>query len=248
LQKSVDGFNLIVKDQGKRIGLLLFLLLVCFEKSAFPQSGTDYKNVFGKDWEAALSFVVANESWMKAACEKQNIPCHFAVAIVFPELVRYSALRDKIEISLLKTLYINLGEEYADFSVGPFQIKPSFAEAVQSELRKPAYRKSRNLIKIKIPSGDVKSYRSAIVADLENSRSEFNYLLAFIKICNTIYSKEWKDEYEKLKFYATAYNCGINSIEVIETMSGKKYFTTHLIKTDTYSYSDISLYWYKNFR
>lgn len=248
MQKSVDGFKLIVKDQGKRIGLFLFLLLICLENSAFPQSGPDYKDVFGKDWEAALSFAAANESWMKTACEKQNIPYLFAIAIVFPELVRYSALRDKIEISLLKTLYINLGEEYADFSVGPFQIKPSFAGAVYMELRKPEYRKSRNLIKIKIPSGDVKSFRSAIVADLENARSEFNYLLAFIKICNTIYGREWKDEYEKLKFYATAYNCGINSIEFIETMSGRKYFTTHLIRTEAYSYSDISLYWYKNFR
>ena len=46
------------------------------------------------------------------------VDVRFRRQVIFPELVRYSAIRDKMEITLLKTLYRNLGEDYADFSVG----------------------------------------------------------------------------------------------------------------------------------
>ena len=43
------------------------------------------------------------------------------MSVVFPELVRYSALRDKMEITLLKALYINVGRDYANFSLAIFR-------------------------------------------------------------------------------------------------------------------------------
>ena len=58
-----------------------------------------------------------------------------AIAVVFPELIRYSALRDKIEITLLKSLYIYKGDDYADFSIGQFQMKPSFAELIHKNVQ-----------------------------------------------------------------------------------------------------------------
>ena len=70
---------------------------------------------------------------MKRLCDKYDVSYPMAIAVVFPEIVRYSAIRDKIEITLLKALYINLGEDYADFSIGQFQMKPSFAEALHKK-------------------------------------------------------------------------------------------------------------------
>ena len=85
----------------------------------------NYREVFGDDWKNAVSFEKENRNWMKPALEKYHISYPVAIAVVFPELVRYSALRDKMVITLLKTLYINLGSDYANFSIGRFQMKPS---------------------------------------------------------------------------------------------------------------------------
>lgn len=49
-------------------------------------------------------------------------------AIVFPEIMRYNGLKDGIETESLRTLYVQFGEDYADFSIGLFQMKPCFAQ------------------------------------------------------------------------------------------------------------------------
>ncbi len=187
---------------------------------------------------------------MKPLSEKYHISYPFAIAIVFPELIRYSALRDKIEITLLKALYINLGEEYADFSIGPFQMKPSFAELIHEKVLSIKDRKIKNQFQSRKYYEDIRKYRSSIVGDLENLKTQFIYLLAFVKICESNYQNKWKDENEELKFFATVYNCGLNkSTEIIESMTDKKFFNTGLIKTDNnYSYADISIYWYNSFK
>lgn len=227
------------------MGFMVFLILICFQNASSQQS--DYKTVFGTDWDKADAFVSENEDWMKTICKKYNIPFPFAVAIVFPELVRYSALLDRIEISLLKTLYINIGEDYADFSIGPFQMKPSFAEQVNERAESINNRKIRNQFHSRGSFKSSRLFRMAVVEDLEDLKSQFNYLIAFIKICEFSYPENWKDETEKLRFFATVYNCGLDkSREFVEMMSDKKYFSTKLVKSETYSYSDISVYWYNS--
>jgi hypothetical protein len=222
---------------------IVFISIFYIQGISFSQQ-PDYRIIFGSNWEKADAFVSENEYWLKSACEKNNISFTFAVAIVFPELIRYSALKDKIEISLLKTLYINLGEDYADFSVGPFQMKPSFGEDIHKRVQSVRERRIRNLFKTGTSYKDVREYRKSIVADLEDPRSELNYLIAFIKICEHNYMIKWKDENEKLKFFSTAYNCGLDKgQDYIYAMSEKKFFSTSIVKTKTYSYSDISVYW-----
>ena len=56
-----------------------------------------------------------------------------ALAVVFPEIVRYSDLEDLIQIRALKVLYVQYGRKYADFSVGHFQMKPSFIEQLEAD-------------------------------------------------------------------------------------------------------------------
>ena len=225
---------------------LVFVSIICLDGILFSQQ-PDYKRIFGTDWDKAETFVTENESWMKPLSEKYGVSYPVAVAVVFPELIRYSALRDKMEITLLKTLYINLGDDYADFSIGQFQIKPSFAESVHNNM--PLLKgRLRNQFKEKIRKDDLREYRAAIVKDLEQPESQFLYLIAFIKICETIYDLEDIDVNHRLKFLATAYNYSFQkSFDDVNNMSDKKFFNTKLFRTETYSYSDISLYWYTNY-
>lgn len=218
---------------------------MCSDLPLCSQS-TDYRKVFGNDWQKAEEFISENEPWMKQISAKFNVSYKEAVAVVFPELVRYSALRDRMEVALLKTLYINLGDEYADFSVGRFQMKPSFAEAIN---------KNANLLKGRLGKffpdpGKYDSdwkYRSAVVLYLENTRSQFLYLIAFMKICGKNFDLSVMNEEQKVKFLSAAYNFSFQkSFEEVNSMTDRKFFTTKLVATEYYSYSDISLAWYRS--
>lgn len=226
---------------------LVLSIIFWFEVSSFSQEA-DYKSIFGKDWEKAETFVVENENWMIQLSEEYNISYPVAVAIVFPELIRYSSLRDKMEITLLKSLYIYHGEDYANFSIGQFQMKPSFAESVHKKI--PLLKgKLKNQFKEKTRENDIIKYRAAIVKDLEKPESQFLYLIAFLKICEAVYDLKDIDENQRIKFLATAYNYSFQkSFEEINEMTDKKFFYTKLVKTESYTYSDISVFWYNNYK
>lgn len=207
----------------------------------------DYSEIFGNDWKKALEFIEENNSWIKDDLEKYDIPYEEAVAVIFPELVRYSALRDKMEVTLLKTLYRNLGEDYADFSVGVCQVKPSFAERIIEEAGRSRNRIGR-LFRTREAFPNDYQYRTSIISDLEDPRREFMYIIAFLKICDKKFRITGADEASRVKFLATAYNTGFwKSEEEIRMMSDKKFFNTKLFKTENYSYADISLFWYKQY-
>jgi hypothetical protein len=233
------------KYNWKRI--LVFISVICLELNSFSQQ-PDYKRIFGGDWEKAEAFVTENESWMKQLSEKYDVSYPAAIAVAFPELIRYSALRDKMEITLLKTLYINLGEDYANFSIGQFQMKPSFAELVHKKI--PLLKgKLKNQLKERTGNNDIRKYRTSIVMDLEQPEFQFLYLIAFIKICETIYNLKDLDEDQKIKFLAAAYNYSFQkSFEEVNEMIDKRFFYTKLVKAETYSYSDISAFWYADYQ
>lgn len=229
-----------------RYSFLIIFLVQFFTGSEIITSAqsTDYRSLFGKDWEKAEAFVSENQSWMKRLSDDYDVSYNEAVAIVFPELIRYSALRDKMEITLLKTLYTYRGEEYANFSVGHFQMKPSFAESIHENLSSLRGR-LRNQIREKAVKDDLVAYRGKIVKDLEQPESQFLYLAAFIKICENVFGLQKYDKLQRIKFLSTAYNFGFRgSKEEINSRIDKKFFYTKLVKTETYSYSDISAYWY----
>jgi hypothetical protein len=227
---------------------IISLLLAGFLNQTSAQP-INYQEIFGQDWKKAESFVSENEQWMKSALEKYNIPFNVAIAVIFPELIRYSALRDKIEITLLKALYINLGTKYANFSIEHFQMKPSFAEKVREMAPSVMGRGTRYFFKNKSEYADSAEFRASVVADLEDPRMQLNYLILFLKICENRFDLKDADETSKLRFLATAYNCGFYKSQLeIELMEDKKFFNANLIKAECYSYADVSLYWYNKNR
>jgi hypothetical protein len=246
--KTTFGDSRVKKTMFKNYLNKLFLLLfTLLSKSGWSQS-INYQDLFGDDWKKAQAFERDNRSWMEPVLAKNHISYRLAIAIIFPELVRYSALRDKMEITLLKALYVNLGEDYANFSIGQFQMKPSFAESIREKAPAAMGRRSVITFKNRSDFDDIKDFRKSIVEDLEDTKTQINYLVAFIKICEKNYKTDRKDELASLKFLATAYNYGIDkSASQIENMIDKKFFNTKLFKTENYSYADVSLFWYNQY-
>jgi hypothetical protein len=228
----------------------LFAILIFFYSFVLLQSQTpDYESIFGSDWTKAVAFETENREWIEPLLKKHNISYPLAIAVIFPELVRYSALRDKMETTLLKTLYVNLGEYYANFSIGQLQMKPSFAESIREQAPSVLSRRSGINFMEETEFSDIKNYRKSIVTDLEDPQIQFKYLIAFIKICEKRYKTNKMDEITRIRFLATAYNYGIDkSTDQVNNMMDKKFYNTKLFKTENYSYSDVSVFWYRQYQ
>jgi hypothetical protein len=230
------------------VRILFILSFLCFScRPGFSQA-INYKDLFGDDWKKASVFEKENRGWMDPLISKYNISYPLAISIIFPELVRYSALRDKMEITLLKTLYVNLGEDYADFSIGVLQMKPSFAETIREQATAVSTELPGIVFAESTEFENIFTFRKSIVKDLEDPETQINYLVAFIKICEKKFDIRNEDELSRIKFLATAYNYGINKTAAeIENMSDKKFFNAKLFKTENYSYADVSVFWYKEY-
>jgi len=223
----------------------LFLFLGGLLSNSSGQT-LNYPEIFGDDWKKAEQFVADNEKWIRPVLEKYKVDYNEAIAVVFPELVRYSALRDKMEITLLKALYINLGKDYANFSIGHFQMKPAFAEIIIEEGSRLTGRR-KPVISDSTEYEDVRSYRAAIVSSLEDIHSQLDYLVIFFRITGKKFDLKKMDEPSRIRFLATAYNYGImHSEKEIMDMSVRKFYSTKLVAKNFWSYADISLYWYNH--
>ena len=209
----------------------------------------NYAQIFPGEYLKANDFIQRNIENDIFFLNNQISP-HFAWSIVFPELMRYSSFSDKIELSSLYTLYVNFGEKYADFSVGPFQMKPSFVEQIEKD-----YLKNKNKIALteefKFDTNSSKAARINRIQRLENSRWQVCYLVLFIKLLDEKYSQiEWENPSEKLRFFASAYNCGYrHPYKNILSFEKTAKFHIGIIKTPVaqfYSYCSIAQYHFEN--
>ena len=233
---------------GLTPGLISFLAVFFLFNICLYSQSADYSRIFEADWEQALKFEKENRSWMQNAARENKVPYDNVIAVIFPELVRYSALRDKMEITVLKALYINLGDKYANFSIGRFQVKPSFAEYIRKESSSRPNRRSVPQFPRPGDFSNLSEYRKSIVTDLESPEREFLYIIAFYRLCEKKFELGSMSDKMKIRFLATAYNYGIDREQKeIEQMTDKKYFNTRLFKTENYSYADVALFWYENF-
>jgi hypothetical protein len=213
------------------------LLFVC----GFAQE--DYRKIFGRDYERALRYL-DEEKWMNEIILSQGLNPKEVKAVVFPELIRFSALQDKFETFALESLYSQYGKAYANFSIGEFQIKPSFAEVIEKDFMNLFREKTFGIY----PSDTVENIpnRAARVKRLKDKKAMLNYVLVFFKVMEKNYPA-WKSADEKIKFFACAYNSDYRKTEKeIRAMINKKFFSASLTSSTNYSYSDIALFFYKH--
>ncbi|MBN1821739.1 MAG: hypothetical protein JW833_13550 [Prolixibacteraceae bacterium] len=237
----------------KKYVYLYFVLFYCFVFNISAQENnvnSSYAQIFASGWQKAITFISENRRWMEDECLTYGIDYKTAVSVIFPELVRYSILRDKIEITLLKALYTNKGDEYANFSVGVFQIKPTCAETVidnVDKLKNPAFKTW-----FRKQHADLRDYglRKAIVDELEDPGNEFIYVLAIIRFLDKTYKDHrWTDGIEKIRFYAAAYNGGFSNTEawIRQQMEAKTFHTGIVKPKECYCYADIAADFFAGF-
>jgi hypothetical protein len=217
-----------------------------------PPSGEaqDYAKTFGRNYRQALDFIQRNRR-IDETFRVCDIDPAFAWAIVFPEMIRWSALSDVVETSNLRALYIQFGKGYSDFSVGRFQMKPSFVETLEYDFNRLIERSEKERIGLAaFETADSVENRRARVERLTDLDGQVRYLIAFIRVMEKIYAREtWPSIDDKLRFFATAYNTGYRrGAAVLKRDSTLLRFHTGIIfSKPAYSYAGIALDFFRKF-
>lgn len=138
------------------------------------------------------------------------------LAVVLPEVIRWNTFQDYIEIKINE----ELGAELSDFSVGIFQMKPSFVLQLEQYITK---NKISGCEFIVISNENAEQER---IERLKQVYWQLRYAYVFWEVANHRFQNEtFKDFEDRIRFYAAAYNYGfIRPIEEIKAWQDKKAF------------------------
>lgn len=228
--------------------LIVLIILVALQASIFKAAGqsstVDYSTILGNHWQAAETWVSNNEFWIRPEIEKYNISYNEAVAVIFPEVVRFSIMRDSRDKAILKALYVNNGKPYADFSIGILRMKPSFAEAVRQEMSLIDDSRLQKILSRRHSYMDERRYRAMISDELEDIRVQISYVTAYM----LLYANKpaMPEGEERIRLLAAGYNeTAVMDAERLRLKADEKLFGTDTVTEEKYFYCDVALFWYR---
>lgn len=226
---------------------ILWLLLVMSSATVFS---ANFPKVFGNDWTSAINYVKEHHDEWSREFEQFDVDPRLAVAIVFPELIRYSMWQDEIERAAVNGLYVIKGTDGANFSIGRFQMKPSFAEEIEQEWNRSSLSKEYGFVFNLQQNSEARRSR---IRRLSNMQGQCRYLAIFIRLLQQRHPQlEQLSEKEQVCFLATAYNRSFTaSFQQIKKIQHERHFHTDVIKTHStclYCYADIAFVAYRMLR
>ena len=208
----------------------------------------DYHVIFGERYADAEKYL-AESPWIAEALRLPPEETRIALAVVFPELIRYSYLQDKIQVRALKVLYVQYGRKYANFSVGRFQMKPSFIEQIEADWN--ALLSEEEKTAAGLPSfvpGETSERRQDRILRLESIRWQVGYLRIFMAVMAKRYANAvFGGVEDRLRFYATAYNAGYAAgwARLRKRMPERHFHLELFSPKRTYNYADIALFYFR---
>ncbi len=201
--------------------LFLIVDILTQNQKEMPTQSVDFQ----KDIKKAVAVLKKNKIEITQIAQKHtSVAADEALSIVFPEVLRHNAFKDFVETRSLEWLYIEYGAEKADFSIGIFQMKPSFIEKMEARIQASDFQFLRRYDEIK-PEND-KNKRRERLNRLKSFRWQMTYALAFRALCDEVFKNmTFENREEKINFFATAYNTGFEkNVNVLNQWTTRRAF------------------------
>ncbi|WP_373728749.1 hypothetical protein [Bacteroides heparinolyticus] len=218
--------------------LILWCLLFVGNTTVFA----NHRAYFGNGWSAAERYVDEHHTEWKRVFDEFGVNARLAEAVVFPELLRYSMWQDEIETAAVNVFYVTGGKEKADFSIGRFQMKPSFAEDVEREWNNSPLAKEYGFIFNLLDNAEARRSRIHRLATIKGQCRYLAIFLCLQQLRNPWLSK--KSDTIQLRYLATAYNYSHTApSKDILSRQNRCTFHTDVIKihsTRFFCYADIA--------
>lgn len=231
---------------------LLFLIagivIGAFFLAKKKYSQADFGKQFNGKYQKASLILHALEPKLAECSKLCNYSPVFLQSLVMPEVMRYNSLKDGIEAESLRTLYVQFGEEYADFSIGIFQMKPSFAQVVEKKVEVLLPGHLQKEFAMQYSSSNAEEIRRHRVERLQDEDWQLNYLTAFTVLCDTLYKqKKITSELQKLLWYATVYNAGFDKSDAFieKKLVQSHYYLEQDMPEKKFNYAAIVEWYYK---
>jgi len=228
---------------------MVFLESSSIKNDMFDQEEIiNYQKIFGNDYTKALNFIKVNKKFINSALDNKKLDKSILVSVLFPERIRYSIISDYVETEINENLYTSFGSEYVDFSIGYFQMKPSFIEKIEAYLISNEELNSFFSTTMKYNAKTDKEIRKERIIRLKSFNWQLKYAEIFYYIVESKFDLEKYDTIEKIEFFAAAYNFGFDkSQEKIEKTITETYFPYgNSYPGKQYSYSKIASFFYIN--
>jgi len=224
------------------------LALTVFFPAVFAaaSSGQDaaYAALYPNECRYAEEFYSLHKSLFEQAAQNAGFEPQMLFAIAAPELTQYNYLSNKLETYSLKVFYVQHGKAYSDFSIGCFQMKPSFVELLEETAAADLVLKTKYAACL-FDAPDERAARVTRIDRLGTIEWQLTYLSLFCEIVQKRFgSLSFAGREEQLRFYAAAYNCGFHKSEQqIKDMMQKSLFPR--FSQQKFNYSEIAVWFYR---
>jgi len=230
------------------IRVVFLLIFFCFSGYLSAQNLPDFKSIFEDEYAEAETFFKENSVIINYLCENFGADRNLSCAIVFPERVRYSAIRNFAENLSLEVLYVEYGSAI-DFSVGPFQMKPSFAEKIEKIIAVNSLLSAKYtaLLPVEISETEIRQKR---IDRLGKLSTQLLYLFAFQEITASRFNLNELSEIERVRFFASAYNFRFDAqkSEIIRAESYEFFPYGSAYIGEQYRYADVAEYYFRRLK
>ena len=197
-------------------------------------------------WSRAAALAEEHRSLWQPVFLSLDVDPQLCEAVIFPELMRYSTLQNGLETTAMYALYVEGGTARCNLSIGLFQMKPSFAEAVEKAWMQHPLRHHYALY---FDLRNTKEVRRQRIKRLSDNQWQCVYLSIFVHLIQTreqVLNEVTTEELVAL--LATAYNVRFNAPTTeLRNLQKRPLFHLDLLpskKTVYYSYAHLAQHRY----
>jgi hypothetical protein len=219
--------------------VVVFLALFMVQTvSLFSLDVETYRQVFAENCAHADAWVRELTPMLREVMGDSVIDV--GLAVVYPEMTRYSFLKNMAETTALEFSYITGGD--ADFSIGLFQMKPSFAKMLEDDADEQDRLCFPELFRNGINEQESRGLR---IQRIKNRKRQIEYLALFLRLMERRFGII--DGEAAVRLFSAAYNTGFRKSQAEIEAAAKTYLFPYGIfyQEEQYSYTEIAIDFYR---